>query len=100
MGRRKKEEIIENPAEMKEDALNLPISDEISPELSVEKVPDKISPVIKKVSCSASAVNVRDAENGNVMFTIKNNSKVIVEKEENGWCKISGYVMSELVKEL
>ena len=100
MGRRKKEEIIENPVEMKEDAMNPPIQAELVGEKNEEPVVEKNSPVFKKVSCNANYVNVRDGENGQVMFTIKNNSKIIVESEANGWCKISGYVMSELVKEL
>lgn len=110
MGRRKKEEaILEAPVEMKEDAINLP---ENSDEKSAEKIasdaeastfdsePQNKYPIFKKIKSPSSAVNVRACANGEILFTIKNNSKIIVENEEDGWCKISGYVMAELVGEL
>ena len=100
MGRRKKEEIIENPKEMKEDAMNPPISSEISPEVISENVDKKNLLVFKRVNCPTAFANVRDGENGEVMFTVKTNSKVIVENEANGWSKISGYIMTELLQEL
>lgn len=57
-------------------------------------------PVFKKIQCGASLVNVREKPDGDVLFTIRNLSKVRVEGEENGWVKISGYVMADLVKDL
>lgn len=57
-------------------------------------------PVFKKIQCGASLVNVREKPDGDVMFTIRNLSKVRVDGEENGWVKISGYVMADLVKDL
>ena len=95
-----------------------PVSEEIQEEVPVDetpviKEPVKEAPVIeetpktlasepvfKKIQCGASLVNVRAEPDGEVLFTIRNLSKVKVEEEKDGWCRISGYVMSELVKDL
>lgn len=68
----------------------------------VEYAPKTLAsePVFKKIQCGASLVNVRAEPDGEVLFTIRNLSKVKVEEEKDGWCRISGYVMSELVKDL
>ena len=122
MGRRKKEITPEKPVEMINDAMNIPVEEANEPVLpsedpvealivdaeapsieepisaTIEPIEIKIAP--KKISCTASRVNVREKPDGDVLYTIPNLSKVMVEKEENGWCKIVGYVMSELVKEI
>ena len=122
MGRKKKEvvDVVENPTPMVEDAMNLPVEDvkeestEIETENMVEapveenepvekkteEAPLASEPVFKKIQCGASLVNVRAEPEGEVLFTIRNLSKVKVEEEKNGWCKISGYVMKDLVKDL
>lgn len=81
--------------------INVPVVEENEEEY-VEEAPKPLAsePVFKKIQCSASLVNVREKPDGDVMFTIRNLSKVRVEGEENGWVKISGYVMKELVKDL
>ena len=125
MGRRKKvvEEVVENPTPMVEDAMNFPVEDvkEESTEIETENVveapvkdvpveeapveedapkPVTSEPVFKKIQCGASLVNVRAEPDGEVLFTIRNLSKIKVEDEQDGWVKISGYVMKELVKDL
>jgi hypothetical protein len=120
MGRRKKEvvDVVENPTPMVEDAMNLPVDDvkEESTEIETENVveapveespveddapkPVASEPVFKKIQCGASLVNVRAEPDGEVLFTIRNLSKIKVEDEKDGWVKISGYVMKELVKDL
>lgn len=117
MGRRKKEvvDVVENPTPMVEDAMNLPVEDvkEESTEIETENVveapveespvteaPVASEPVFKKIQCGASLVNVRAEPDGEVLFTIRNLSKIKVEDEKDGWVKISGYVMKELVKDL
>lgn len=125
MGRRKKEvvDVVENPTPMVEDAMNLPVDDvkEESTEIETENVveapvedapveeapveedapkPVASEPVFKKIQCGASLVNVRAEPDGEVLFTIRNLSKIKVDDEKDGWVKISGYVMKELVKDL
>lgn len=132
MGRRKKVvDVVETPTEMKENAMNAPVEEEIKDfvepqteevvddvltvdvpveedvepvqevvEEKVEEKPLASDPVFKKIQCGASLVNCRAVPDGEVLFTIRNLSKVRVEDEKDGWCKISGYVMSELVKDL
>lgn len=135
MGRRKKVvDVVETPTEMKEDAMNAPVEEEIKDfvepqtenvvedvptvEVPVEKEeevpyiepqvsdvkPAVSEPVFKKIQCGASLVNVRAEANGEVLYTIRNLSKIRVEDEVEvdgvKWFKISGYVMGELVKDL
>lgn len=115
MGRKKKTDIVETVEPMKEDAMNLPESERVSadnglinakqenmaffedrePANIVEKTPEVVEKVI---STSASKVNVRNAPNGEVLFTVNNGSKVLVEEEKDGWCKVTGYIMSGLLK--
>ena len=122
------EEVKENIKPMEDDALNLPFDDvdapvEVSDNLVVDEAPVEVAetsadfsdnlvinenpvnvkndaPVMKKIQCSASAVNVRACADGEVLFTVKNLSKVLVEDEKDGWSKITGYVMTDLIKEL
>ena len=54
--------------------------------------------VEKTISTSASRVNVRKCADGDVLFTVANGSKVLVEDEHDGWSKITGYVMTSLLK--
>ena len=130
MGRRKKEFVEEKPVAMVENAMNEPVEEEIKdtvepqtenvvvdvPTVEVpvaEEVKEaeitespkaENEPVFKKIQCSASLVNVRDNPNGDVLFTVRNLSRIRVENEVEvdgvKWTKISGYVMSELVKDL
>ena len=118
MGRKKKEiveEFAENIKPLEEDALNLPVSDDetvpvdsfsadsVVSDLIVTENPSEIlevNPVMKKIHCSASAVNVRACAEGEILFTIKNLSKILVEDEKDGWVKITGYVKADLVSEL
>lgn len=95
MGRRKKvEEAIENPVPMAEDAMNSPIED-----TQETTAPEPFGfPCRKKIVSPTSKVNVRDGIGGNVLFTLDKGTEVIVEEEKEGWCKITGYVMSDLVK--
>ena len=79
--------VVEEPVE------EAPVVDETPKALASE-------PVFKKIQCGASLVNVRAEPDGEVLFTIRNLSKVKVEEEKDGWCKISGFVMAELVKDL
>lgn len=73
------------------------VKEEVKPVIKEEPRKD---PVFKKIVCPASAINVRDGAEGNILFTIKNYSKVMVESEADGWTKIVGYVKSELVHEI
>lgn len=125
MGRKRKDvNVTENPTPMVEDAMNLPVEDakEESTEIETENVveapveenepveeapveqdapkPLASEPVFKKIQCGASLVNVRAEPEGEVLYTIRNLSKVRVEGEMDGWVKISGYVMADLVKDL
>ena len=121
MGRKRKDvNVTENPTPMVEDAINLPVEDvkEESTEIETENVvessveenepveekteeaPLASEPVFKKIQCGASLVNVRAEPEGEVLFTIRNLSKVKFEEEKDGWVKISGYVMKDLVKDL
>ena len=128
--KRKDVNVTENPTPMVEDAVNLPVDDvkDESTEIETENVveapvedapveeapveenepveekteeaPLASEPVFKRIQCPVSLVNVRDKPDGEVMFIIRNNSKVIFEGEKDGWVKISGYVMADLVKDL
>lgn len=128
--KRKDVNVTENPTPMVEDAMNLPVDDvkEESTEIETENVveapvedapveeapvkenepveekteeaPLASEPVFKKIQCGASLVNVRAEPEGEVLYTIRNLSKVRVEGEMDGWVKISGYVMADLVKDL
>lgn len=112
MGRRKKEFEPETPVVMNEDAMNIPFSDETIEEEVDEIKPSIDEPIVaeiepksakitpKKIDCTASRVNVRSNPEGDILYTIPNLSKVLVEEEKDGWCKIVGYVMSELVRDL
>jgi len=125
MGRKRKDvNVTENPTPMVEDAMNLPVDDEKeeSTEIETENVvespveenepveeasveqdtpkPLTSEPVFKKIQCGASLVNVRAEPEGEVLYTIRNLSKVRVDGEMDGWVKISGYVMADLVKDL
>lgn len=119
MSRKKKSEIVEEITPMKDGDMNEPIIDtteEVTEKIEpvVEKVKEEVKeevkpvakaepkkePVFKKIVCPASAINVRDGAEGNILFTIKNYSKVMVEDEADGWTKIVGYVKSELVHSL
>lgn len=115
MGRRKKEFAPEAPIPMNDDALNVPVetvadnsSDEIVAEVAasieqpnVAEIEPKLAEISpKKIYCSASRVNVRSKADGEVLYTIPNLSKVLVEEEKDGWCKIVGYVMSNLITDL
>ena len=106
MGRRKKEEIInENPMPMAEDAMNPPIETEKSVEKSSEKttVAPKAS-TFKRVDSSSARVNCRKEPNGDIMFAIDRNKivKVVDEIEVDGklWSRIEGYMMSEFLKDI
>lgn len=125
MGRRKKSvEVVENPVEMKEDALNLPV-EEVAEEKTEEKIEEPVEvkaevpvkesvvadvevkepvvvaePVKKRIKSTSSLVNVRATPDGEVLFRIKNETPILVEKEEGEWVKVTGYVMKALVGEL
>ena len=85
MGRKKKvEESVENIIPMNEDAMNLPVE-------------QCNNPVKKRIRTGSSLVNVREAPNGEVMFRIQNGTPILVDEIKDGWAKISGYVMVELI---
>lgn len=128
MGRRKKSEIVEEQVTpMKEDAMNVPVEEvndevieesevasEVKEEVTepveespVEEVKEdvveevkKFEPVKKRIQSTSSLVNVREKPDGEVLFRVQNGTAVVVEDEVDGWCKITGYVMKELVGEL
>ncbi len=95
MPRKKKvEEVKEAVVPMSEDAMNPPV-DTYTEEAAEETF---VFPCRKKIVSPTSKVNVRDGVGGNVLFTLDKGTEVIVEEEKDGWCKITGYVMSDLVK--
>lgn len=128
MGRRKKFEIVEEQVTpMKEDAMNVPVEEvkdevieesevasEVKEEVTepVEEAPveevkeevveevKKFEPVKKRIQSTSSLVNVREKPDGEVLFRVQNGTAIVVEDEVDGWCKITGYVMKELVGEL
>lgn len=118
MGRRKKSnEVVENPVEMKEDALNLPV-DEVAEESGVEEEIVKNEPVEEtapeiipeptleilpsepkkmRIHSNTNLVNVRDNPDGEVLFRLQNGSPILVEEEHGKWVKVCGWVMKDLV---
>lgn len=102
--KKKSEEIVESIEPMKDDAMNPPVDEakEKVKEEVKEKVKEEVKetkkPVLKKIHTSATKVNVRDGANGNIVCQLPNGTPVLVEEEKDGWCKITGYVMSELIK--
>ena len=100
--KKKSEEVVSEVIEpMKNDALNEPVtitnSESDDSEPSVVSV--QVKPVEKIINCNASLINVRDGEEGNVLYTLKNKTKILVESEQNGWAKIIGYVKSDLISD-
>lgn len=100
-------EVIEEASDVKEE---IPTVEEKVVESEIEEVsksePEKnddsrasvlSSPTKMRIHSSSSLVNVRQSPNGDVLFRIANNTPVLVEEEKDGWCKITGYVMKELV---
>ena len=105
MPRKKKSETVVQEVfeSMKEYAMNPPV-DEVKEKVKEEvkeKVKEEVKetkkPVLKKIHTSATKVNVRDGANGNIVCQLPNGTPVLVEEEKDGWCKITGYVMSELI---
>ena len=94
----KVEEKVENSLEKVEDNVADAILGAENVPVVEEKKEEKKAPVQKVVVTTASKVNVRKVPNGDVLFMINNGSQVMVEEEHDGWCKIVGYVMSELLK--
>ena len=89
MPRKKKEEVVETPVEMKEDAMN---------------PSEEAEPIFKRVNSPTARVNCRATANGEILFTIDKNCKVSVlgEVELDGvrWTEIRGYIMSELLADI
>lgn len=56
-------------------------------------------PVVKRIS-NAPKVNVRACPSGDILTQLPSGTHVLVESESDGWCKITGYVMSSLISEL
>ena len=99
MPRKKKEVVEEAVTPMSEDAMNPPVKEakeEVKKEVKEEVKETK--PVLKKIHTSATKVNVRDGANGNIVCQLPNGTPVLVEEEKDGWCKITGYVMAELIQ--
>ena len=90
----KVEEKVENSLEKVEDN----VADAILGAENIPVVEEKKEPVQKVVVTTASKVNVRKVPNGDVLFMINNGSQVMVEEEKNGWSKVTGYIMTELLK--
>lgn len=59
----------------------------------------KSEPVVKRIS-NAPKVNVRTCPSGDILTQLSNGTHVLVESESDGWCKITGYVMSSLISDL
>lgn len=118
MGRRKKSvDFIENPVEMKVDAINLP--EEVAEECSAEEKIEVISPAVEesapetipeiapeilsskpkkmRIHSNTNLVNVREKPDGEVLFRLQNGSPISVESEDGAWVKICGWVMKDLV---
>ena len=98
--KKKSEEIVETVEPMKDDAMNPPV-DEVKEKVKEEvkeEVKETKKPVLKKIHTSATRVNVRDGANGNIVCQLPNGTPVLVEEEKDGWCKITGYVMAELIQ--
>lgn len=104
MPRKKKEVVEEVATPMKDDAMNPPVDEakEEVKEEAKEKVKEEVKetkkPVLKKIHTYATRVNVRDGANGNIVCQLPNGTPVLVEEEKDGWCKITGYVMAELIQ--
>jgi len=100
MPRKKKEVVEEVATPMSEDAMNPPVDEEKEEvkEKVKEEVKETKKPVLKKIHTSATRVNVRDGANGNIVCQLPNGTPVLVEEEKDGWCKITGYVMAELIQ--
>ena len=84
------EKVEDNIADVILGAENVPVVE--------EKKEEKKAPVPKVVVTTASKVNVRKVPNGDVLFMINNGSQVMVEEEKDGWSKVTGYIMTELLK--
>ena len=105
---------------MKDNTLNPPsenfneVSEKVSKNVDTEKVHVVQEPVKEKIdeitlepltsvprkmkiNSSSTFVNIRENPDGEVMFFLKNNTPILVEEEHDGWCKVSGWVMSALV---
>lgn len=93
------EELVENPVENVEEA----VVEEERAEEEALKEPEKnaeqiIAPIFKTVRSNTSLVNVRLEPEGEVLYTIRNGSRVACLEEKDGWTKVVGYIKSELLK--
>ncbi len=118
MGRRKKSvDVVENPVEMQENAINLP--EEVVEESSAEEKIENISPAVEdsapekipeitpeilpseskkmRIHSNTNLVNVREKPDGEVLFRLQNGSPVVVEEEGDKWVKVCGWVMKDLI---
>lgn len=91
-------ETVETPSEKVEDNIADAILGAENVPVVEEKKEEKKAPVQKVVVTTASKVNVRKVPNGDVLFMINNGSQVMVEEEKDGWSKVTGYIMTELLK--
>jgi len=85
--------------EKKEESIKETSKEEASVKVTETKKEEvkETKPVLKKIHTSATRVNVRDGANGNIVCQLPNGTPVLVEEEKDGWCKITGYVMAELI---
>lgn len=109
MGRRKKTEIVEQVVPMSDEALNAPVEEtknvktedvqnnEPITEPVIARQEEIKNPVLKRVKSPSSLVNVRQSPNGEILFRLNNGAKIMVEEEKDGWSKITGYIMTDLV---
>lgn len=73
------------------------ITEEIKP--IIEKVEEPVLPA-KKNYKTKTKVNVRRAPTGEIIHVYEPGTKVVVEKEENGWSKLDNglYIRSDLLR--